>query len=401
MDVFSRAQSVDVLIVGAGPAGASTALALIRAGVSRVVLAEQFRRRSSSIGESAAPGVGPVLRRLGLPDDLEELGHRPYYGNVSMWGDSQYQVDDFLSRGVGHGWHLDRRVFDRWLQSVAVERGAGLIAPAEIRAITPSGSNGWEILLRRGERVEEIRASVVVDATGRCAAVATRLGARRYRLDNLIALTTTTESRFSGGGMLGYCLVATAEDGWWHAASLRDGSVAVTLMTDHEVSKAKCLRSPAAFHRAWTASRKFGDRVSPPADHDLAVGIRAAATQYIDCTVGRGWLAVGDALIALDPLTSSGITGALEDGLWAARTIVHLLAGRDSPEALAAADEYAIRAQRIRHRYLAERHRVYAQERYWADRPFWQRRIAAGSGRDLATLGHRGRTLEMERRFST
>ncbi|WP_247892025.1 FAD-dependent oxidoreductase [Azospirillum argentinense] len=87
--------AADVLIVGAGPAGSATALALRAAGVPRVVLVDRAahgspERAALRVGESATPNVGPLLARLGLPDDLGRLGHRPYHGNLSLWsGDGE------------------------------------------------------------------------------------------------------------------------------------------------------------------------------------------------------------------------------------------------------------------------------------------------------------------------
>ena len=81
-------REVDVVILGAGPAGSAVALELKRAGVAKVVLVDRPARRPFRIGESAAPSLGPLLRRLGLDDRLDCHGHRPCYGNRTFWGGS-------------------------------------------------------------------------------------------------------------------------------------------------------------------------------------------------------------------------------------------------------------------------------------------------------------------------
>jgi flavin-dependent dehydrogenase len=76
--------------------------------------------------------------------------------------------------------------------------------------------------------------------------------------------------------------------------------------------------------------------------------------------------------MGLDPLTSSGISGALSDALAAAPAIAGMLDGD-----LAAARHYTQRANDSFRRYLAERRQHYALETRWAEWPFWQRRQLA------------------------
>ena len=87
-------RDLDVLILGAGPAGSTLALALKRAGVGAVLLIDNPLRRAFRMGESAAPGLGSLLRHLGLDDRLESRGHRPCHGNRSLWGGGQPAVED-------------------------------------------------------------------------------------------------------------------------------------------------------------------------------------------------------------------------------------------------------------------------------------------------------------------
>jgi flavin-dependent dehydrogenase len=113
-----------------------------------------------------------------------------------------------------------------------------------------------------------------------------------------------------------------------------------------------------------------------PEEDGFAVASFSAASQYVDRAIGAGWLAVGDALLGLDPLSSSGIAGALEDARAAVDTIVAWRSARDGAAAAAAARGYAARAEETLRRYLAERHAWYSRERRWAEQPFWARRGA-------------------------
>lgn len=84
---------------------------------------------------------------------------------------------------------------------------------------------------------------------------------------------------------------------------------------------------------------------------------------------GKGWLAVGDAALSFDPLSSQGIFDAIYTGMKAAQAVDASLSGDTQ-----AVEEYSTRLESIRAAYL-ERHRlVYETEARWPDRSFWRRR---------------------------
>src|SRR5690349_18181627 len=191
-------RDVDVVVLGAGPAGSAVALALKRAGVDRVLLIDRPVRRPFPIGESAAPGLGPLLRRLGLDDRLEDHGHCPCYGNLSLWGQPQLMVKDFMNDACGPGWHLGRDSFDAWLLAEAGAAGAELLWPGHLEAAHRDG-DGWRASIRIAGHDVEASTRWIVDATGRAAAFARRSGARRHRLDRLIALAAHGEPAMDRG----------------------------------------------------------------------------------------------------------------------------------------------------------------------------------------------------------
>ncbi|AXE28655.1 hypothetical protein DK842_01215 [Chromobacterium phragmitis] len=350
-----------VAIAGAGPAGSAVALALHALGVEALLLdrplAQPFR-----IGESATPDVAGLLDRLGAGHALD--GHLRYHGNLSLWGSETPRLDHFLHRGQGHGWHLDRARFDQALRQEAMARGVTALGDSGVDGIAPSG-DGWRLQVRG---LGEVEAKVVVDAGGRRSPLASRLGVERHRLDRLQALACHAPNH---GGLSGYSLVEAAPYGWWYAAALPDGRALATLMVDQDLARGQKLDQPAQFLAAWRATRLLAERLPPPARLD-AVHAFAAHSGCVARAAGRGWICVGDALMGLDPLTSSGISGALGDALAAAPAIAAMLDGD-----LAPARAYAKRADDGFRRYLAERRRHYRQETRWPEQPFWQRRAFA------------------------
>ncbi len=95
---------VDVAVIGQGPAGCSTAISLADRGLHVAMLAKADKTRDK-VGESLSPGAGRVLRQLGVWDQFAGDGHRPCYGNQSIWGGPEVRRYDFLSDPRGHAWH--------------------------------------------------------------------------------------------------------------------------------------------------------------------------------------------------------------------------------------------------------------------------------------------------------
>lgn len=90
----------DVIIVGAGPAGAAIAITLAKFG-QRVLLLEERVSPSFKLGESLPPAsIGLVQHFLGDPEGPEQNlpGLFKTAGNVSLWASEQSDVADFFLR---------------------------------------------------------------------------------------------------------------------------------------------------------------------------------------------------------------------------------------------------------------------------------------------------------------
>ncbi|TXT41150.1 MAG: hypothetical protein FD135_609 [Comamonadaceae bacterium] len=360
-----------MLIVGAGPAGSATALGLLAAGCKRVVLVDHASARPVAAGESATPDVSAMLGALGLETDLGRLGHAPCQGTVSLWGSDEPSFDYFLARGRGHGWHLRRKEFDAWLRHEAQQRGAVLLSPARLMACETLES-GWRVKVgsRTDASLTEIRARVLVDAGGRRAPLATSLGAHLREMDSLVALAMLTDS---APALAGLSLVESFAHGWWYAAGLPGGKTMVMLMTDRDLAKACNFHEPAVYLDTWRATRRLAAMV-PPTETGVIAPF-AAHSAFLDRAAGPGWIAVGDALLAMDPLTSSGIAGALSDAQAAVLAIVAQLAADDAPSRA-----YAERANRNLVAYVDGLRHHYSRECRWMESPFWARRQTRKEG---------------------
>lgn len=276
-----------------------------------------------------------------------------------------------MSRAHGSGWHLDREAFDSWLRAEAVASGAQLLSPAQLESPHRDGEE-WSVQIRTRGGKRAARPRWIVDSTGRPAAFARRTGARLRRFDRLIALAVLCRPA-QDQGFDGFSLVEAVDCGWWYGARLPGGGAVVVLMTDMDLAQRADLLSPESYRRAWAATAEISCFAPPPGE-ELRPVVFAAGTQFIDRAIAPGWLALGDALMAFDPLSAAGITGAMEDAIAAADTLAQLL---NRPGQGAARDlrrRYAARADATLRRYMGERRAIYGLERRWPQSRFWQRR---------------------------
>lgn len=329
---------------------------LARAGC-RVALVERTDYASPRVGETLPPEVRLLLDRLGVWDRFLGDGHTPSPGILAAWGQPDPHANDFVLNPHGPGWRVDRARFDAMLAAAAEGAGAVVHRRADVLACERQRSGGWHIVVG-DRRTEDVSAGFVVDAAGRGSSVRRRLGGRTVVHDRLVALTAvlTAAPEFADRR----ALIEATEHGWWYSARLPDGAVVVAFHTD----PAPGLRNrwPALLASAPHTAARVGGRA--------ATGLRhvAANTQRRQPEAGDGWLAVGDAAAAHDPIAGLGVYWALESGLAAADAI---LAG-DGTALMAYAD-----ARRSAFAdYLVRRTTYYRAEGRWHDAPFWQARRA-------------------------
>ncbi|MFE2345138.1 tryptophan 7-halogenase [Kitasatospora cineracea] len=354
----SRVPLFDVVVAGGGPAGAAAALALARAG--RTVLLADAGRGPAPVGEALPAAARVLLRDLGA-DGVLTHGHLPCLANRSAWGGPALGSTDSILDPHGHGWHLDRPLFDRRLRDRARAQGVTLATGTAARPLERTADGGWTVAL--GGR-EPVRCRWIVDATGRRAAVATACGARRLVSDRLLAVHLTLGPTAHPADTT--TTVEAAPDGWWYTAPLPAGRRLLARYTDADLPAAHRTALPAGL----AATRHIGPLAAAHPWPPAAAPRRAPAhTARLDTVHGDGWTAAGDAALAFDPLSSQGILTALFTGLSAGTAVHAHLAG--DPGALPG---YARTVDQVRATYLRNHRTHYAAEQRWPDRPFWQRR---------------------------
>lgn len=368
-------QHYDVAIAGAGPAGSALARRLALRGC-RVVLIERSRYAEARIGESLAPAIKPLLQELDAWDHFQGLRPLPSWGVHAHWGAAESaQTHSHLFSPHACGWHIDRCAFDRMLAQRAVDAGALLLQGTAVQGATAQGES-WHVELRQERALAPtaISACVVVDATGRRAHLARRLGAIRFAFDRLVGVAA--HLRVHDPDARAHLRVETNEWGWWYFAPLPDSAAPATpttlamLMTDADLCAA------AGLHRTdgWrsllrdTAFLRGGFCDAEPLS---ALRTHCAASHRVRRQVSAmdaPWLSVGDASLAVDPVSGSGVLRALRSARAATDVVLAQLNRRASVEG------YELERDRECTEFLFERAAYYGYEERWPEASFWRRR---------------------------
>lgn len=353
------ARHVDVLVAGAGPAGCAVAANLARSGVGVTLI--HGGGGPGWPGESLPPGADRILTPIFGERPLANPRHRVAYGNRSAWGSAELVSTDFLFNPLGTGWHLDRAVFDADLRACACELGAQIAEGTRVLDAQRDGKD-WRVTLDDGSSTT---CRVLVDATGRGATLARQQGARRIHLDRQVALVGEF---FNVDEADSTTLVESVENGWWYGSPLPGGRRVIAFLTDGDLLPAASMRG-----ERWRADLRQTVHVSATVaggEWPAKLVSSPAGTCHLDRLSGSGWLAVGDAAIAWDPLSSQGIATAILMGGRAADVIGDWLQGRGNESLQAWESDYLelLRGHRQEHRDLA------LAERRWPNSPFWKRR---------------------------
>lgn len=286
---------VDVLVVGAGPAGSAAALAARAGGASVLLLDGAEFPRDKVCGDGVAPHALDVLAELGLDPAAVVAGSAPVH-TLDLRSPAGVVARRATARP---GWVVPRAVLDDRIRTAAVAAGAQ-VRRQQVREVRPDGD---------AVVVDGVRAGVVVGADGAESVVRRQVGTPRPR-PGTVALA-----------LRGYA----AADGW--AA----GEQLLSMTRQHW---------PAY---AWffpvgdgTANVGYGEllRGTPPTRahllarlHELLPGVEPTRLRAHRLPLSTGRvrppdgrvLLVGDAAGLINPVTGEGIFYAVLSGMLAGR----------------------------------------------------------------------------------
>src|SRR6266404_5761895 len=308
----------DVVIIGGAFSGAATALMLKRKRPeARVLIIEKNAEFDRKVGESTTEVSSCYMTRiLGLTHHLghDQIGKQ----GLRFWfcKAPDQRFDDCVEIGTRYQsrlqtFQVDRAKLDTHLLERAVESGCALWRPAKVTKCDLNGAGGQTVAAVLDVEGRTVRCRWVVDATGRAAMLARKLGHFRQNQEHPI---NAVWARFSG-----------VKD--WDSYDWRER------FPDYAVA-CRTARSWATNHLmghgwwCWIIPLRGGD-VSAGIVYDSRIFQLPEGANIAEKVCGDGWACVGDAAGFIDPFYSPGLDFCSYTSNYVADFIGRNLAGED------------------------------------------------------------------------
>ena len=318
----------DVIVIGGGPAGSTTGALLAERG-HRVLLLEREPFPRYHIGESLIPYTWFTLNRLGVVDWLRNSASPKKYSVqfVSITGkvSQPFYFFSTIRHECAQTWQVWRGEFDQMLLDNAVRKGVTLRQHVTVRDVLMEGSRvvGVRADTKNGTKGEEIRASVVVDATGRDSLLSRKFAWKDRDPDlNKIAVWSYFEDAMRDPGLdEGATTVAyVPRKGWFWYIPLHSNIVSVGVVGEPGYLYRDTRDPDVIFHREAQACAWIRDHISVGRQVE-PVRVTGEYSYHSQRIGGDGFCLVGDAFAFLDPLFSTGVFLALKGGEMASDAI--------------------------------------------------------------------------------
>ncbi|HBI46398.1 MAG TPA: NAD(P)/FAD-dependent oxidoreductase [Planctomycetales bacterium] len=338
----NNGQHPHVIVIGGGPGGSTVSTLIAQKGY-RVELFEREHFPRFHIGESLIPETYWVLKRLNMLDKMKASPfvkkHSVQFINQHGKLSEPFYFADHKPHESSQTWQVIRSEFDLMLLNNAREHGVQVHEGVRVLEVLFEGDRAVGVRLQEENGTErEVRADVVVDASGQSSMIMSRFGLREWDPElKKAALWTYWEGAERGTGKdEGATLVIQTEGkkGWFWYIPQHNNSISVGVVADYDylfknrgdkdheaIYFEEVERCPGVKQRIAGAKR-----VEP---------FRAAKdyTYRSKRSSGDGWVLVGDAFGFLDPLYSSGVLLALKSGSMAADAVVEGLQKGDTSAA--------------------------------------------------------------------
>lgn len=349
-------EKYDILIIGGGTAGATAAYILQNHGFKCMIVDNELQFKSFKIGESLISSAKPILEKAGLMPWVMKSFPQENLGNLSAWGSHQLVSRDYIYSPHGTGWHLDRALFDQCLRDAA--KSAGVIFQNGYVKTVLKSDGLWFAQTKN----IKIKATLIIDASGRHSFMSKQLNIPRYKGNSLISIyshgkNVSKERR---------TLVETVPYGWWYTASIPgDRRVAALHIRPNDLKS--LLKVKTDWENLISATKYIRNFYEPGDIWSRLKGTDASSVTQQDVS-GEKWIAIGDAALAFDPISSQGIFNAIYTA-WKASALIKA----SFLSQVTTFDAYSNEIKNIENFYKNSEIEFYSQEKRWLDSNFWKK----------------------------
>lgn len=333
--------TLDVIIVGGGPAGSALGCYLSKAGIKNIIL-EAANHPRPHVGESLVTSTTRVFDEIGFLETMEREGFVRKYG--ASWhppkkgGSMSIRFAEFPQPGVNqdYTYHVDRSRFDLLLLKHAEALGSQVYQGVRAKEVLFDGDRAIGVKVDIAGQTIDLRSRLVVDATGRNTLLGRQLrwkkGDEHF---NQFAVHAWYEDVDRGPVESRdeiHIHFLPVERGWVWQIPITDEVTSIGAVAEHRVFK-----GAKKDHAGW-----FDElvRSAPDVEHAMRDArrindfkVEADYSYCMESFCGDGFLLIGDAARFVDPIFSSGVSVALSSAKFASERIVYAVENDDFSKA--------------------------------------------------------------------
>lgn len=325
-----QTEKVDVLVIGAGPAGSIASSIIHQQGFKvKVVEKEKFPR--FVIGESLLPRVMDHLEEAKLLDAVKKAGFQQKFGAKFVRGNEvcDFNFLDQFSKGWTWTWQVPRAQFDQILSDTVASMGVDVEQQTSVIDIKFNGTQSITTVVDKDGNQKQIEAKFIVDASGYG-----RVIPRMFNLDKPSAFDPrkTHFTHFRDlkrpGGVDGNRITAVVHQKrtWIWIIPFSNGITSVGFVADPEFFKEFPENAEERMRAIIATDSNTKDRFenAEMIFEPRTIEGYAISTKQL---YGDGFVLCGNATEFLDPIFSSGVTFAMESGNKAGKLVGKFLRG--------------------------------------------------------------------------
>lgn len=323
----------DIIIIGGGPGGSSSAIYLSQKGYNVAVFEKEVFPRDH-VGESLIPFTFYKMQELGIFEEVMQFAtKKPGVNFIDIDGKRQsvWCFNRILSGGAEMSIHTLRAPFDHALLKRAVATGASVFEGATVRSadLSDPESAAVKVTLRDGTE-QTVRARFLIDASGQHSFLASTMNSRKPYpgLDRVALFSHWINTKYDAslnGGLIKIIYLGGEKLGWlWVIPVGRNHlSIGVTLNNSY-VREQKKILGPNWKELLYRQEVGFAENLKSilaEADIEHDVQVIGDYSFSVEKKFGSNYVHVGDSGAFLDPIFSSGIYIAMEVAERASRCI--------------------------------------------------------------------------------
>ncbi|MBX2933495.1 MAG: tryptophan 7-halogenase [Ferruginibacter sp.] len=327
-----KIEQVDVLVIGAGPAGTVAASIINKAGFN-VKIVEKVKFPRFVIGESLLPRCMEALDEAGFLDAVRECGFQEKYGAkfVKNGKVCDYKFSDQYTKGWTHTWQVTRADFDKKLADTVESMGVPISYETTVTGIEFNGSESLTTVEDANGNKSQIKAKFIVDGSGYG-----RVIPRLFNLDrpsNLPprkALFThvVDKNRTMDDEPNRITIIVHQKGVWIWVIPFSSGNTSVGFVGNPEFFDAT-QGAPEDQLRALLASEPYLAERMKDVKMIFEPRVLQSWSTTTDKFYGDGFVLTGNVTEFLDPVFSSGVTLATVSSQTAAKLVIKKLNGEN------------------------------------------------------------------------